>query len=125
MPHYTPEAWTFTRGASATVDRDLGFIGRHIFHRGTDTHVLHHFVSTIPFYHAGEATEAIKEVMGEHYRRDPNTGMISFVKALWINYRMCQWIEPTEGAKGEAGGILFFRNHNGIGVPPAKMVQEE
>ncbi|RFU28923.1 hypothetical protein B7463_g7426, partial [Scytalidium lignicola] len=119
VPRYQPEAWNFIRGATATVDRDLGFVGRHIFHRGTDTHVLHHFVSTIPFYRAAEATEALKAVMGIHYQRDPNTGLIAFLRALWINSRSCQWIESVEGAEGENKGILFFRNHNGIGIPPA------
>ncbi|KAH8812301.1 oleate delta-12 desaturase [Xylogone sp. PMI_703] len=121
VPRYQPEAWNFIRGACATVDRDLGFVGRFFFHQGTDTHVLHHFVSTIPFYNAAEATEALRQVMGIHYRRDPSTGMFAFLRALWINYRTCQWMEPTEGAKGQNQAILFFRNHNGIGIPPAKI----
>jgi omega-6 fatty acid desaturase / acyl-lipid omega-6 desaturase (Delta-12 desaturase) len=32
LPHYRAEAWTFQRGAAATMDRDFGFIGKHIFH---------------------------------------------------------------------------------------------
>jgi len=35
--------------------------------------------------------------------------------------RTCQWIEPSEGAKGEGKGVLFFRNHNGIGLAPEKI----
>ncbi|KAJ9249901.1 hypothetical protein DTO207G8_6381 [Paecilomyces variotii] len=117
VPHYEPEAWSFCRGACATVDRDMGFIGRHIFHRGTDTHVLHHFVSTIPFYHAEEATEAIRKVMGRHYRRSDNTGLIGFLEDLWKSYRLCQWVEPADGAEGENKGVLFYRSHNSPPVP--------
>jgi bifunctional Delta-12/omega-3 fatty acid desaturase len=42
LPKYTPEAWTFMRGALATVDRDPGFLLRHLFHHIVDLHVVHH-----------------------------------------------------------------------------------
>lgn len=40
--HYDPDSWTFVKGALATVDRDFGFIDRHIFHGIIGTHVAHH-----------------------------------------------------------------------------------
>ncbi|KAL1969345.1 hypothetical protein VTN77DRAFT_9538 [Rasamsonia byssochlamydoides] len=121
LPHYEADVWNFTRGAAATIDRDFGFVGRHIFHGIIETHVLHHYVSTIPFYHADEASEAIKKVMGKHYRSEAHTGPLGFFKALWTSCRLCQWVEPTEGAEGESKGVLFYRNRNGLGVPPAKL----
>ncbi|KAF2715954.1 putative Delta(12) fatty acid desaturase [Polychaeton citri CBS 116435] len=120
LPHYHAEAWTFTRGAAATIDREFGFIGRHIFHGIIETHVLHHYISTIPFYHADEATEAIKPIMGQHYRSDTQGGPVGFIKALWKSAKTCQWVEPNEGARGENEKVLFFRNRNGIGMPPSK-----
>ncbi|KAI9834450.1 MAG: Oleate hydroxylase fah12 [Phylliscum demangeonii] len=116
LPHYTPQTWTFTRGATATIDRNFGFVGRHLFHGIIETHVLHHFVSTIPFYHADEATAAIKPIMGRHYRASPG-GPGSFLTSLWTSARMCQWIEPNVDAQGEGKGILFYRNRNGLGAP--------
>jgi len=121
LPHYEPHAWNFTRGAAATIDREFGFIGRHLLHGIIETHVLHHYVSTIPFYKADEATEAIKKVMGEHYRSDVEGGSIGFLKSIWKSARWCQWIEPSEGTEGEAKGVLFYRNRNGHGVPPQKL----
>jgi len=121
LPHYTGETWTFARGAAATIDRNFWPIGPHIFHDIIETHVLHHYISTIPFYHAGEATEAIKPVMGRHYRANTEGGAVGFIKAMWTSARMCNWVEPTEGAEGEGKGVLFFRNRNGLGVPPAKI----
>jgi omega-6 fatty acid desaturase (delta-12 desaturase) len=121
LPHYEPEAWNFTRGAAATIDREFGFIGRQLLHGIIETHVVHHYVSTIPFYHADEATEAIKKVMGKHYRSEAHTGPFGFLKALWTSSRMCHWVEPTEGAEGESKGVLFYRNRNGLGVAPAKI----
>ncbi|KAJ5166805.1 Oleate hydroxylase FAH12 [Penicillium canariense] len=123
LPHYEPEVWSFARGAAATIDRDFGFVGRHIFHGIIETHVLHHYVSNIPFYNADEATEAIKSVMGDHYRTEAHTGWTGFFKAMWTSARACQWVEPTDGAKGESQGVLFFRNTNGIGIPPAKIAK--
>lgn len=121
LPHYEPHAWTYTRGAAATIDREFGFIGRQLLHGIIETHVLHHYVSTIPFYNADEATEAIKPVMGKHYRSDVKGGSMGFLKSIWKSARWCQWVEPSEGAQGEGKGILFFRNRNGNGVPPMKL----
>jgi omega-6 fatty acid desaturase (delta-12 desaturase) len=120
LPHYQGDTWNFARGAAATIDREFGFIGRNLFHGIIETHVLHHYISTIPFYHADEASEAIKPVMGQHYRSDTADGPLGFLKALWDSARWCQWVEPMEGAKGENANVLWFRNRNGLGVAPAK-----
>ena len=121
LPHYTAEEWNFVRGAAATIDREFGFIGRHLLHGIIETHVLHHYVSTIPFYNADEASEAIKKVMGKHYRSDVQDGPIGFIKSMWKAARWCQWVEPTEGAEGKGKGVLFYRNQNNLGVKPAKL----
>ncbi|KAI0189272.1 fatty acid desaturase-domain-containing protein [Astrocystis sublimbata] len=121
LPHYTGESWNYVRGAAATIDREFGFIGRQLLHGIIETHVLHHYVSTIPFYNADEASEAIKRVMGRHYRADVRGGSIGFLQAMWRSARMCQWVEPSEGAEGEGKGVLFFRNTNGLGTKPMKM----
>jgi len=121
LPHYTPEAWNYVRGAAATIDREFGFVGRNLLHGIVETHVLHHYVSTIPFYNADEATEGIKKVMGKHYRADVEGGALGFLASLWKNARMCQWVEPSVDAKGEGKGVLFFRNSNGIGMKPLQL----
>lgn len=121
LPHYNAESWTYTRGAAATIDRNFWPIGPYLLHGIIETHVLHHYISTIPFYHADEATEAIKPVMGGHYRADTKDGAVGFIRSLWTNARSCQWVEPNEGTEGEAAGVLFFRNRNGLNVLPKKM----
>ena len=125
LPHYTGESWNFARGAAATIDREFGFIGRQIFHGIIETHVLHHYISTIPFYHADEATEAIKPVMGQHYRADVEDGSWGFLRAMYKTARWCQWVEENEGAEGENKGVLFYRNRNGHGVTPNKIPKPE
>ncbi|PMD25122.1 putative Delta(12) fatty acid desaturase [Hyaloscypha hepaticicola] len=121
LPHYTAESWNYVRGAAATIDREFGFIGRTLLHGIIETHVLHHYVSTIPFYHADEATEAIKPVMGRHYRANVEGGSVGFMKSMWTSARWCQWVEPSAGATGKGKGVLFFRNRNGLGVAPLKV----
>ena len=119
LPHYTADEWNFVRGAAATIDREFGFIGRHLLHGIIETHVLHHYVSSIPFYHADEASEAIRPVMGKHYRADVAGGPLGFIKALYKSARMCQWVEPNAGATASGKGVLFYRNRNGLGSKPA------
>ncbi|KAI1097803.1 Delta(12) fatty acid desaturase [Jackrogersella minutella] len=121
LPHYKPESWNYVRGAAATIDREFGFIGRQLMHGIIETHVLHHYVSTIPFYNADEASDAIRKVMGRHYRSDTKGGSLGFITAMYRSARMCQWVEPSEGAKGEGQGVLFFRNTNGLGTKPMNM----
>lgn len=106
-PHYEASQWTFARGAATTIDREFGFVGRYLFHDIIETHVLHHFVSRIPFYNAREATEAIKKVMGEHYAHSDENMWVS----LWKSGRWCQFVEGDNG-------VLMYRNTNGFGVPP-------
>ncbi|RDW64087.1 putative oleate delta-12 desaturase [Coleophoma crateriformis] len=118
LPHYAAESWNYVRGAAATIDREFGFIGRQLLHGIIETHVLHHYVSTIPFYHADEATEAIKPIMGRHYRANVEGGSLGFLQSMWKSARWCQWVEPSEGAVGEGKGVFFFRNRNGLGTPP-------
>jgi omega-6 fatty acid desaturase (delta-12 desaturase) len=119
MPHYTNATWNFARGATATIDRDLGFIDTHLFHDIIGTHVCHHLVSTIPFYHAGEASIAIRKVMGKHYAADTKT---PFWTAFWRNQRTCKFVEETEGCEGQ--GVYMFRNlYNKKGeTQPKKLV---
>jgi len=59
--------------------------------------------------------------MGQHYRSDTKDGAVGFIKAMWKSARWCQWVEPNEGATGENANVLFYRNVNKLGVPPAKL----
>jgi omega-6 fatty acid desaturase (delta-12 desaturase) len=91
------------RGAASAVDRDFGFIGRHLFHGAIETHVLHHHASKIPFYHASEASAAIRGVMGSHYSSDFET---NYLWAFWKNRRQCRFVEEVGD---EGSGIYFFK----------------
>jgi omega-6 fatty acid desaturase (delta-12 desaturase) len=118
LPHYTGEQWNFVRGAAATIDREMGFVGRQLLHGIVETHVLHHYVATIPFYNADEASDAIRPVMGQHYRSDTEGGALGFIRAMYRSARMCQWVEPSKDAEDAGKGVLFFRNRNGLGTKP-------
>ncbi|KAL9120028.1 MAG: hypothetical protein Q9187_003418 [Circinaria calcarea] len=45
LPKFEPEAWTFIKGATATMDREFGFIGKYFFHGIIEFHVIHHLFS--------------------------------------------------------------------------------
>ncbi|TPX10300.1 uncharacterized protein E0L32_008705 [Thyridium curvatum] len=96
LPHYEAESWTFVKGALATVDRDFGFIGRHMFHGIIETHVVHHLFPRIPFYYADEATEAVKPLLGDLYHRDDR----SFMSQLWTTFNECKFVEKNPKVPG-------------------------
>ncbi|KAF3032466.1 linoleoyl-CoA desaturase activity protein [Didymella heteroderae] len=102
-PHYEAEDWTFIKGAASTVDREFGFIGRHIFHGIIEYHVVHHMFPRIPFYHAEEATWAIAPLLGERYIQQKT----NFFGDLWQSFTKCKYVEPGTGA--QAGGLVWSK----------------
>jgi len=99
MPHFRNKEWSWLRGALCTVDRSFGPVLDHTFHHITDTHVCHHLFSKMPFYHAQEATEAIRKVLGPYYLKDDTP----IARALYRSYSTCQFIEND-------GDIVFYKN---------------
>jgi len=101
LPHYTDSEWDWLRGALATVDRNYGWLLNTLHHHIADTHVAHHLFSQMPHYHAQEATEALKPILGKYYRYDGRFIM----KALLQDYVTCRYVAPD--VKG--GGVLWQR----------------
>lgn len=99
LPHYRDGVWNFQRGAALTVDRSFGKIIDYFHHHIADTHVAHHFFSTMPHYHAQEATHYIKKVLGKHYHSD----MTPIPLALWKVWHECQFVE-------DEGDVVFYKN---------------
>nr|Q9FPP7.1 RecName: Full=Fatty acid conjugase FAC2 B; Short=CoFac2; AltName: Full=CoFadX-1 [Calendula officinalis]AAG42260.1 FadX-2 [Calendula officinalis]WGV46905.1 FADX-2 [synthetic construct] len=100
IPHYDTTEWNWLRGALSTIDRDLGFFNMNKTHY----HVIHHLFPVIPEYHAQEATEAIKPILGQYYKYDGTP----FLKALWREMKECIYVESDEGQKKQ--GIYWFKN---------------
>nr|AAS57577.1 delta12-oleic acid desaturase [Euphorbia lagascae] len=103
LPHYDSVEWDWLRGALSTVDRDYGVLNK-VFHNITDTHIAHHLFSTMPHYHALEATKAIKPILGEYYSYDGTP----VYKALWREAKECLFVEADEGANKQ--GVFWYRN---------------
>ncbi|KAM7523327.1 hypothetical protein LguiA_013229 [Lonicera macranthoides] len=103
LPHYDSSEWDWLKGALATVDRDYGVLNK-VFHNITDTHVAHHLFSTMPHYHAMEATKAIKPILGEYYQFDSTP----FYKATWREARECLYVEPDESTSIK--GVFWYKN---------------
>jgi len=103
VPHYKGEEWNFIRGALSTVDRNYGIL-THFFHNIGDSHVAHHLFSQMPFYHAKEATENLKKVLGKYYIYDDTP----LPKAIWKCWSTCHFINP------EDGDILFYANNKSL-----------
>ncbi|KAD5317546.1 hypothetical protein E3N88_17492 [Mikania micrantha] len=101
LPHYDSTEWNWIKGALSTIDRDFGFLNR-VFHDVTHTHVLHHLISYIPHYHAKEARDAIKPILGEFYKIDRTP----IFKAMYREAKECIYIEPDEDGKHK--GVYWY-----------------
>jgi len=99
IPHYSHEAWDWLLGALTTVDRDYG-VWDWFHHDIGSTHVLHHLFSKIPHYHAREASEAIKPLLGDYY----NESKESILGSLWKVTKYCQYVDDVNAVDG----VLWF-----------------
>jgi acyl-lipid omega-3 desaturase len=86
IPWYRGRDWYFLKGALSTIDHDYGIINS--IHHNIGTHVTHHVFLSIPHYHLLEATEAVKPVLGEFYRKSE----LPVWQALWQAYRNCRYV---------------------------------
>ena len=112
VPKYEPEAWTFLKGATATIDRELGFGGKHLMHNIAEFHVIHHLFSRIPQYHAEEATRAIMPLLGESYHSDKQR---SFWVCMWESFTKCQYVVPDNETAKPADRAMWY--HGGPAPP--------
>lgn len=103
IPHYRSSSWNWLQGALTTVDRDYGFFWNTLHHNIGNTHVLHHLFSTIPHYHAKEATEAIKPILGEYYYQNKKP----IVSALWEAANQCRVVDDSPSQE-----VLWFVDLN-------------
>jgi len=115
LPKYMPEAWSFIKGALATVDRNYGFVGKHMLHNIADYHVIHHLFSRIPQYHAEEATKAIMPLLGDAYHSDSR----GVIETLWESFTKCQWVKPDDNPDPKERALWY---QSGVCPPPAKQM---
>lgn len=104
VPHYDDEEWSWLRGALCSIDRTLGSFLDYKTHHIVDTHVCHHLFSHIPFYHAQEATKALRKVLGKYYVSDFET---NFLVAYYRNLKKCRAVEP-DLMDSKHPGIMWF-----------------
>jgi len=95
IPHYSDDSWNWLQGALTTIDRDYGIFWNTLHHDIGNTHVLHHLFSHIPHYHAKEASEAIKPILGEYYYHNPK----SIISCLWEAAIHCNYVDDSASKK--------------------------
>ncbi|XP_068752313.1 uncharacterized protein [Montipora capricornis] len=98
VPHYRGKEWNWLKGALCTIDRDYGILN-HVFHHIGDTHIAHHLFSYMPHYHAVEATEHVKKVLGEYYYKETT----SIFKSFWLTQKYCRYVDNV-------GDILWYKH---------------
>ena len=105
VPHYREPEFEWLRGALSTVDRSYGWLLDATFHHISDTHVVHHMFHEMPFYHAVEATRAVRPLLGDYYLADHTP----IPTALWRTWWACRWVP-------DAGDVVFYQSASNAGI---------
>lgn len=95
VPQLGEDEWEWLYGATMTIDRNYPWLIDILHHRIGTTHVLHHIFPEIAFYHAQEASEVVKKLLGPHYRYDPST----IGQAIWRSASECHYVESLSGVQ--------------------------
>ncbi|CCM04940.1 uncharacterized protein FIBRA_07137 [Fibroporia radiculosa] len=114
LPHYRASEFTFTRGALATLDRNLlgdcgkimGWLGAHFTHGISETHVAHHVSSKIPHYNAWEASDALRRRIAQA-GLTPLSGRPGGWSEMYRVFKECRFVE-------DEGDIIFYKNASGL-----------
>eukprot|EP01129_Flabellula_baltica_P002027 TRINITY_DN11895_c0_g1_i1.p1 TRINITY_DN11895_c0_g1~~TRINITY_DN11895_c0_g1_i1.p1 ORF type:complete len:366 (-),score=54.65 TRINITY_DN11895_c0_g1_i1:19-1083(-) len=97
IPWYRNDDWTFLKGAISTVDRDYGLI--EPIHHNIGTHIVHHIFMKIPHYHLVAATEQVKPLLGDYYKKSD----VSMFQNMWDILNYCRFVPNI-------GGKVYFYN---------------
>jgi len=110
VPQYGADEWTWVKGGLATIDRPYGIFD-FFHHKIGSTHVAHHLFHEIPFYHADQATAAIKKYLEPKglYNYNP----APWYTELWRIASTCHYVDSIEG-------IQYFRSFNDLPRSSAK-----
>lgn len=98
------EEWSYLRGGLTALDRDYGIFNK--IHHDIGTHVLHHLFPQMPHYNLEKATEAVKPVMGDYYRKveaAPGPLPTHLVEPLVRSFRDDQYVD-------DEGDIVFYKS---------------
>ncbi|QRW19939.1 Fatty acid desaturase [Rhizoctonia solani] len=123
LPHYRQSAFTFTRGALSTMDRNLlggegfiasitGWLGATLTHGISETHVLHHVCSKIPTIMPSRHLKARLARAG--YSHEGRPGTWGEVYRVW---KECRFIE-------DEGDVVFYKNARGLAARQAVFANE-
>jgi omega-3 fatty acid desaturase (delta-15 desaturase) len=92
LPWYRDEEWNFVKGAVSTKDRSYGIF--EPIHHNIGTHIVHHLFPKIPHYNLKKATEMVRPILGNFYKKTNEPLWKSFYRA----YKFCHYI-PDNGKK--------------------------
>jgi len=112
VPQYGADEWTWVKGALTTIDRPYGIFD-FFHHKIGSTHVAHHFFHVIPFYHAEEATVAIKEFLGPLYNYDP----MPWYQACWKIAKTCHYVDGIEG-------VQYYKSMEDVTLTPKELKKD-
>jgi omega-6 fatty acid desaturase (delta-12 desaturase) len=96
VPHYGDDEFTWVKGALCTIDRPYGIFD-WMHHYIGSTHMCHHLFSSLPCYHAVEATKHLKAFLEPRglYNYDPTFWPL----AAWNVAKTCHFVDDIKGVQ--------------------------
>lgn len=91
--HFDSKNWSWSKGASMTVDRDYHPVINFLHHNIGRFHVVHHFAPSIPHYHLARATKIFAECFPKAYFSDHTF----FLKTIWYVALNPSVVKEAEG----------------------------
>mmetsp|Transcript_24345 Transcript_24345/g.44010 ORF Transcript_24345/g.44010 Transcript_24345/m.44010 type:complete len:336 (-) Transcript_24345:1000-2007(-) len=107
VPHMDNPDWEWLQGALSTIDRSMGPWVDSKLHHITDSHVVHHLFSDMPFYGAKNATPYVAKYLSKYgdgvYKNVP-TNYFGYWKDFYWNMKECLVV-----VKNEEDGKFYFK----------------
>ncbi|KAG9133760.1 hypothetical protein Leryth_018463 [Lithospermum erythrorhizon] len=102
LPHYDSSEWgPVRRRFTCLIGRDYVFLNKVFV---ISRLYVSHLFSTMPHYHAMEATKVIKPLLGEYYQCDRTP----VFKAMYREVKECIYVEADEGDQKK--GVFWYKN---------------
>uniref|UniRef100_A0A7S4LDM5 Fatty acid desaturase domain-containing protein n=1 Tax=Eutreptiella gymnastica TaxID=73025 RepID=A0A7S4LDM5_9EUGL len=106
VPHMKDPEWNWLAGALSTVDRSMGSWVDSKLHHISDSHVVHHLFSDMPFYGAKEATPYVAKFLakyGDNVYKTVPTGYLGFWWDFYWNMKESMMVMRDMG-----DGLFYF-----------------
>jgi len=121
LPHYRGATWSFQRGAAATMDRDFGFIGQHIFHDILKVHPEPITLIDRPTWHTTTAPVFLFITVGTQPKPSAQLWAIIIIMTIPISFWLHGGVRECANMWMTRAMLYFFTTSMDWGATPGSL----